>query len=278
MDGDASTPARRDVRTPLPWRVVRLTRAGVHLLHGLAVLAVVFPLASPCTRQRLIRTWSGRLLRIFALEVRVAGHLADRRATGLVLVANHLSWLDIFVIDALQPACFIAKHDLKRWPVVGWLIRGVGTLFIDRSARRHLHEANEAVGRALARGDVVAIFPEGRIGDGRDVLPFHGSLLQPVVAQHARVQPVAIRYRTIDGRAASHAVWSPDVGFLGSVWRVTGLAASRVDLTLLDPLDGRGAHRRDLARAAEAAIREAVTASPGGSVPGKGGDPRAAWR
>jgi len=108
----------------------------LHLVRGLATIALVFPFVSRATRERLIRTWSDRLLAIFAMEKVLDGHVHARRGRGLVLVANHVSWIDIFVINSIQPAHFIAKAELARWPVVGWLIRGVGTLFIDRSSHR----------------------------------------------------------------------------------------------------------------------------------------------
>ncbi|MEO5701603.1 MAG: lysophospholipid acyltransferase family protein, partial [Casimicrobiaceae bacterium] len=220
--GNHDRPPRR-LRTSLPVRVLRIARAGVHLVQGLATIAIVFPWVAVTTRQRLVQAWSARLLHIFKLDLRVAGELTSRRERGLMIAANHVSWLDIFVINAVAPARFIAKHELAHWPVAGRLISGVGTLYIDRTSRRHLHDANAVIGARLVAGDTVAMFPEGRIGDGSDVLHFHGSLLETVVAQGALLQPVAIRYRSRDGGATSAPVWLPGLSFMGSVWRVTSL-------------------------------------------------------
>ena len=92
----------------------------------------------------------------------------------MLIVANHVSWLDIFVLNTLQPARFIAKSELKRWPLVGRFATNAGTLFIDRARRHDTHKVNRHAAEVLAHGDVIAIFPEGTTTDGRDVLPFHG--------------------------------------------------------------------------------------------------------
>lgn len=248
-----------------------MARAIVHLLEGLATIAIVFPAVSQRRRFALIQAWSARLLRIFALEIRQTGTVHAHANRGLVLVANHVSWLDIFVIDAVQPARFVAKDELRRWPVVGLLIAGVGTLFIDRSTRRHVHGANAMVEAALRSGDVVAIFPEGRVNDG-DVLPFHGSLLQPAIETGSAVQPVAIRYCGPDGRPTRAAAFA-DLTFLGSVWQVTSAPCLAVELTLLPLVSGPQRHRREVAREAEALIRAAVGPPTGGSAPGTAADP-----
>lgn len=190
----------------------------------------------------------------------------------MVLVANHVSWLDIFVLNAVQPACFIAKVELRRWPFIGWLIAGVGTLFIERSRRRHTQEVNRHVGEALAGGDVVAIFPEGRTSHGIDVQPFHGSLLQPVIDVAGHVQPVAIRYRLASGSPTIVPAYVEDVSFLGSVWRITAERAMVVELTFATAIPAAKQHRRALARASETAIRAALGLPNHGREPGTPGD------
>ena len=229
-------------------------RAALHLVQGLLTIACVFPIV-PARRERLIRSWSAKLLRIFAMDKHVDGELASREH-GLVLVANHLSWMDIFVINAIQPARFIAKDELARWPMVGWLIRGVGTLFIDRSSRRHLHEANHRIAEVLAAGDVVAIFPEGTVGPG-ELQRFHGSLLQPVIDQSGVVQALAIRYRDAHGGEGTSAHYA-DRNFLQSLWAMTGEPALQVAVVLGPPVHAGGGQRRDLAARAEAFIRQVL--------------------
>ena len=246
----------RDAGTPGLVRVYRIVRATAHLAEGLATIVLVFPLVHRRRRKALIRRWSARLLRHFRIETRMHGALAHERSHGLLLVANHVSWLDIFVLNAVEPSRFIAKAELRRWPVIGWLSAGVGTLFIDRTRRSATHVIARAATEALLQGDVVAVFPEGRVTDGRDVLPFHGSLLQPIVDVRGSLQPVAIRYGAAPGASVSAAAY---VGtFLQSVWRITREPRIVVDLHVAPPMSTAERHRRELAHEAESAIRGAL--------------------
>jgi len=258
--------------TPLPLRAVRVARVTVHVLQALATTAIVFPMVGVPRRQRLIRAWCVQLLRILRVEARIRGLPEGGLPGNLLIVANHISWLDIFVLNTVQPARFVAKAELARWPLVGRLVAGVGTLFIERERRRDTHKVNRHAADVLATGDVVAVFPEGTTTDGRDVLPFHGSLLQPIVDAAGHVQPVAIRYRKINGEHNDAPAYVGETSFMESFWRVTGERVLVVELYLGEPLPARSRHRRELSRAAEAAIRAALASPAGGSAPGTRGD------
>jgi 1-acyl-sn-glycerol-3-phosphate acyltransferase len=186
----------------------------------------------------------------------------------VLIVANHTSWLDIFVINAVQPSRFVAKADLAHWPLLGRLIAGVGTLFIERGRGRDAHRISRHVRAALASGDVIAIFPEGKTGDGRVLLPFHGSLLQPVIDARGHVQPMAIRYRSSEGAHSDSAGYAGDTKFLTSLWRILGEPRMIVLLDLTPPLSAHGRHRRQLAREAEDAIRQVLASAASGPAPG----------
>jgi len=258
-------------RNLLPVRCYRFTRTCVHLLAGVATTMVVFPLVSDTRRRRLVKRWSARLLRILKIEARVEGELA---AGGNVLVvANHVSWLDIFVLLAHQPARFVAKAELARWPVVSQLIRGAGTVFIERERRRDTHRVNHQVARVLAGGDVVAIFPEGTTTNGDELLPFNSALLQPIVEAQGHVQPVAIRYRTLDGALAMAPTYVGDTSFASSFWAVCGERRLTVEVKPRPRLAARAEHRRNLARAAEASIRTALAEWGNATAPGTRGGP-----
>ncbi len=191
-------PRREGPVTPLPVRLVRSARATLHIVGGLATTVFVFPWIGQDGRQVLIRRWCVQFLRMLRVEARVHWRHDGAMPGNVLIVANHISWLDIFVLSSLQPARFIAKADLRRLPVVGRLIANVGTLFIERERRRDTHTVNRHTVEALARGDVVAVFPEGTTSDGVGLLKFHSSLLQSVVDAKGHVQPIAIRYRTPD--------------------------------------------------------------------------------
>ncbi len=246
---------------PLPLRVYRSVRVSLHLAEGLATTALVFPWLETRSREALVRRWSERLLRMLRVEARLHGAAAPALDGNVIIVANHISWLDIFVLNTLRPARFIAKAELARWPLVGRLIASVGTLFIDRTRRRDAHKINRHAAEALARGDLIAVFPEGTTTDGREVLPFHGSLLQPIVDAQGHVQPVAIRYRTPDGEHTDAPGYVGDTSFPTSFWRVVSARAIVVELHVAPVVPARGVHRRQVARAAEDAIRALVAAN-----------------
>jgi 1-acyl-sn-glycerol-3-phosphate acyltransferase len=262
-------------RAPLVIRVARTARVGLHVIEGLALTLVVFPFVDLARRREIVRHWSARLLAILHVETRPHGLPEGGMPGNVLIVANHVSWLDIFVLLALSPVRFVAKADIRRWPVVGRLAANAGTLFVERERRRHAHSINREAARALARGDVVAIFPEGTTTDGTTILPFKGSLLQPIVDAGGHVQPVALRYRDPEGAPTDAPAYVGETSFVASFWRVTAERALVAEARFADALPAHARHRRELAREAEDAIRKALAAPGCGSAPGTRADPAA---
>jgi 1-acyl-sn-glycerol-3-phosphate acyltransferase len=261
--------------TPIALRIVRSVRLGLHVIQGVATTLIVFPWIDLPRRREHIRRWSITMLRILRVETRFHDVPPGGLPGNLLIVANHISWLDIFVIHALQPARFIAKAELRRWPVLGWLSTSVGTLYVERARRRHASAVNSEAASALSRGDVVAIFPEGTTTDGMTMLPFKGSLLQPIVDAGGHVQPIAIRYRDASGLQSVAPAYAGDTTFVASFWNVTGERSLVAELHLAAVLPARARHRRELAREAEAAIRTVLAAMERGPAPDTRGDRRA---
>jgi 1-acyl-sn-glycerol-3-phosphate acyltransferase len=248
-------------------RIVRGARVTLHVFQGLATTALVFPLIGVARRQALIRRWSRQLLRMMRVDARVEGLPEGGLPGNLLIVANHISWLDIFVVHAVRPSRFIAKAEVKRWPVLGRLVAGCGTLFLDRARRRDAHRVNQEARDVLAAGDTIAIFPEGTTTDGRSVLPFKSSLLQPIVDARGHVQPIAIRYLEPGGAYNDAPVYIGETTFLDSLWRVLGERSLVVEVCFGPTLATHARHRRELSREAEAFIRTALERSPRGSAP-----------
>jgi 1-acyl-sn-glycerol-3-phosphate acyltransferase len=228
------------------------------VLHGIATIWIIFPRVGLERRRALIRRWSRELLAMLRIEGYVAGVPVDHLPGNLLIVANHVSWLDVFVLHSLRPSRFIAKSELKRWPLLGHLIVGSGTLFIERERRRDAHRINGHARDVLAAGDTIAIFPEGTTTDGTGVLPFHASLLQPIIDAHGHVQPIALRYCGADGNHTEAPVYVGETSFMESLWRVLGEQRIVVEITLGPTLSARSRHRRELSREAEAFIRSTV--------------------
>lgn len=252
--------------TPPLRRLWRIPRMLAHLVRGLCTIWFVFPSLDAHARRARVRSWSRRLLHLMGIDIRMTGTLVH---PNVMVVANHVSWLDIFALHAAGPVRFIAKAEIERWPVLGRLVGGVGTLFIERARRHDTHRVNQEVAKALDAGDIVAVFPEATTSDGTSVLPFKGSLLQPIVDAAGAVQPVAIRYRTRTGLRSTVPAYVDDVTFVGSFWRVSGAAELVVDIVAGKPLPAQGRHRRELAQQAEEIIRSALASPWSGSAPGR---------
>ena len=223
----------------------RLLRMGLHLLHGMGVMALRFPALDAAGRQQRIRWWSAKLVRLAGLQLQLSG---SPRPGATLLLANHVSWLDIAAIHAVAPqARFVSKADVLAWPLLGWLIRGAGTLFIERERKRDALRVLHQVAQALQDGDTVAVFPEGTTGDGETLLPFHANLLQAAIATGTPVQGVALRYSDPAHRFSPAARFLGETTLLQSVWRMLSAQGLCVHVDLLLPQGARHADRRALA-------------------------------
>jgi 1-acyl-sn-glycerol-3-phosphate acyltransferase len=175
-------------------------------------------------------------------------------------VANHVSWLDIFVLNAATRLRFVAKAEVAGWPGIGWLARGTGTLFVARDPRRAAEQAREMEAR-LAAGDRLLFFPEGTSTDGLQVLRFRPTLFAAFFGgtrgTQLRVQPVSLAYAAPRGEAAGFYGWWGDMGFGESLLAVLSVPRQgAVRVTYHPPLlVADFADRKALAAAAEAAVR-----------------------
>jgi 1-acyl-sn-glycerol-3-phosphate acyltransferase len=223
----------------------RLTRAVLHVLHGMLVMTR-FAQLDAAARHARIRWWSLGLLRAMGLKVQVSG-TAPRPGATLV-VANHVSWIDIAAIHAAAPhARFVSKADVLAWPLLGWLIRNAGTLFIERERKRDAVRVVHAMAEAMQAGDTVAVFPEGTTGAGPELLPFHANLLQAAIATATPVQAVVLRFADAAQAYSPAVAYVGDTTLLQSVWRVASAHRLTAHVHLLPPLATAHAERRALA-------------------------------
>jgi len=236
---------------PRARRWVRLARVGLHLAVAFAAAALVFPAVSPATRLALGQHWSRRLLAILGVRLQAdPGAVAPR---GLV-VANHVSWLDVMVLRALSPAAFVAKDELRRWPALGWLFARGGALYLKRGSPRAAWRLNRVIAATLASGGPVVIFPEGTTSDGTRLLRFYPALFQPAVDGVRPVQPIALAYEDGAGAPSAAAAYTGDTGFWGSLTAIAAQPCIVVRVRFPLPLDAARLTRRELARDAHQAI------------------------
>lgn len=242
--------------TSVMTRGLRLTRLALHLLQGMLTIATLFPFYSPAHRGTAVKRWSKSLLDMLGVALHVHGDPPRAHAQPAMLVANHVSWLDIYAINAVLPVRFVAKSEIRAWPVIGWLSARTGTLFIERARRRDTVRISGEIVTAMQRGDVVTVFPEGTTTDGSQVLRFHGSLLQPALHAGAHVHPVALRYARGDGSLCVEAAYDGDKSLLDTLRLIVGQPVIHAHVWFLQPLPTDAADRRTLAQAAQAAIAD----------------------
>lgn len=236
----------------------RLARVGLHLATAIITVAFVYPFVRQSVRLWLRQRWSRQLLGILGVHLDIARHTPVTR--GLI-VANHISWLDIYVIHALSPAAFVCKADVRDWPVIGWLCQHTDCIFIERGSRNAAMRTTRTLTDKLASGTVAAVFPEGTTSDGTRLLPFHGALLQAAIDAEVPVQPISLGYYDAAGKRTDAAAYYGDTSLLASIRNVVNAPALTVRAHILLPLAAEGRTRQELTRQARAVIEEALQRS-----------------
>jgi 1-acyl-sn-glycerol-3-phosphate acyltransferase len=224
--------------------------------RGLLTVRRLSAATPPAHREAQIQRWACAVLQALGIQVRLQGAIQP----GLLLVANHVSWLDVIVLHSLCPqARFVAKADVLRWPVIGRLALGAGTLFVQRDRPRLAARVVSEVASVLGSGGTVMVFPEGTTTDGVAVLPFRSSLLQAAFAGNGTAQPIALRYAE-----GTHAI-SPSVRYLGddslvqSIWWLCRARGVVANVNALPLRAARNADRKAFAAALRADIEQALT-------------------
>ncbi|HWZ47622.1 MAG TPA: lysophospholipid acyltransferase family protein [Herbaspirillum sp.] len=250
--------------------IYSIGRMFLHLFAGLATCAFIFPFLDRPSRQARIRRWSAKLVHICGLKIvmrDVDGNVASltsvsaSAAQSALMVANHISWLDIFVINTLAPCRFVAKSDIRNWPLVGWLCAKSGTIFIARGRPRDVRAIYQGLVASIKAGDRIAFFPEGTTAEQGSLLPFHPNLFEAAIDAAVPVQPYALRYLDAAGDLHPAADFIGDTTIVESILAILKARVSRpitAELTVLAPITSAGAHRRELSLATREAINQAL--------------------
>lgn len=237
---------------------LRAPAVALWVLCGLLIIALTFPWIGLSGRLFAKRYWSRVLLWLCGVKVHIIG---DPVTHGPVLWAvNHVSWLDIFVLNVVRATAFVAKQEIRHWPVIGWLAAGADTIFIERGFRHAVHRVGVAMREHFDRNQAVGLFPEGTTSDGFDVLPFYGNLFEPAREVQTTIQPVALLYFHRRQRSALPAFVGEE-SLIENIWRLLGTTGVQVQMTFLSPVAFAGQEkppRAELARQTHDLIREAV--------------------
>ena len=229
-------------------RVTRLTGFLVLCLFFLGAVAAarLFLLGfSRPARMRLVaglvRLWALACLKVLALKIDVHNLSGDLHSTRRLLVSNHQSYLDIVIIASIFPALFVAKTEVSRWPLIGWLSKLGGTIFVNREDARSGVSCAYRVSRALRDGVDVQVFPEGTTGDGATVLPFNGLFFASAIRSQASVLPLTIRFQSVNGKPTGREsldtlCWYGDMDFALHFWNLLSIESAEVALIINEPI------------------------------------------
>ncbi|MFJ3305140.1 lysophospholipid acyltransferase family protein [Streptomyces sp. NPDC086549] len=251
--------------TAAPRAVLRLTGVTLLVLTGIVLIPIGGRIPAG-----LVGRWCRAIVRAAGVRIRLTGAAAP--TGGLLLVANHVSWLDIPLLAAVRPARMLAKTEIRQWPVAGALAARAGVLFIERDRLRALPDTVARIAHTLRQGAAVVAFPEGSTWCGRAQGHFHRAVFQAALDAGVPVQPVRLRYRLAGGAASTAPAFVGEDTLLASLWRVAS-ARGLVAEVEVRPVIPPGTHpdRRSLARAAEPAAHgpartHAALVTPGAAL------------
>lgn len=241
-------------------RYYRILRIILHTLVGLLIASAVLPLANKSQRAWLVQWWCKHLLGAFNIKVVRSGFVPNSKnyPTKTMFVGNHVSWSDIHALSSTLPLRFIAKSDIKHWPVFGYLAIKCNTLFIDRSKKRDAKRTIDAAVESLHQGDNLCLFPEGTTTDGTKMQPFKTSLIQAAIETEATIWPVAIFYPNEQGKANIKVAYADDTSLPESMQNILAQRQPVVELQFLQPISPQQAaqyDRRSLSLHLETLIR-----------------------
>ena len=228
---------------------LRLAAVLAWTLCGLAMQLTIFPFTAPHTHRAVVTFWSRGMLRCLGVALQTQG---QPNCAPALVVCNHISWLDILALQTAMPVVFVAKSEIRHWPVLGWMVALAGTCFIDRSRRSALRGVHGALTQHLQAGQSVCIFPEGTTSDGSGLLPFHAGLFESAIAAQVPVQPVLLRYSSVA------AAYIGEMSLLRSALQV--LLAPRLCATVLTllPLASASSTRGQLSEASYEQLTQAL--------------------
>ncbi len=219
---------------------------------GLIAQLSLFWWVSQTTARRVVSLWSRTMLACMGVQLRIQYSPEAATKQAALVVSNHISWMDILALQAAMPVVFVAKSEIKSWPVLGWMVSLAGTCFIDRSRRTALRTVHSTLTEHLKTGQSVCIFPEGTTSNGEQVLPFHAGLLQAAIEAGVPVQPIRLQYSHLA------AAYVDDLTLLTSLGSVLLTPHLSVSVQALPRLSIEGATRQTLGIQAHAAIQSAA--------------------
>lgn len=247
--------------SPIWLRVWRLFRLLSHVIKG--VLTVFFCFRFWDAHRRMVsqQRWSREFLQILGVGIEAPTKLIT---PGSLLVSNHISWVDILVFAVCYPIYFVSKDDVSRWPLIGYLVKHSGAVFIQRRIPSQARFASAEITKRLEAGDNIMLFPEGTTTTGKEVLPFYSPLFQPAVHAKRKVYPISLDYVNLDGSFSSAPAYPMEVNLFETIWNLVSQKGTIAKIHVADALQpSPEANRKFLA----AKSREAIIRNRCGVLP-----------
>ncbi len=239
--------------------LVKLLRLMLEFCRATLVLWLLFPRLERDGKLRQIQRWARKVLLILEVQVQCDGPPPATHA-GL-MVANHLSWLDILVLQSQLPGVFVAKAEVRRWPLVGWMAQSCATIFVERSSRQSARGMIESALAALQQGYSVIAFPEGTSSDGSDLAHFHANIFESAIKARSHVQPVTLRYLdAATGLPTDAALFIGDMTLVASLRKVMASSSIKTRVHLGECIPSMGHSRKSLANQSHQIIRAQLAA------------------
>ncbi|UOO82597.1 1-acylglycerol-3-phosphate O-acyltransferase [Uruburuella testudinis] len=222
-------------KAPLSTRFLRLARMAAWLFRTGRDLRSIDG-RNDEQRNRALTTLGSGALQALGIKLDVAAPPSHRSVNGTLVVSNHVSWLDIFAMSALYPSSFIAKQEIRDWPVLGKMGKNAGTVFINRNARKDVGRTNAAISTALQQGMNVSFFPEAKTSLGIDVLPFKAALFQAAIDSSAPIQAISLRYYDHTGQRTTEPSYAGSMNLFKSLWRIVSMPEIHIRIDFAEPL------------------------------------------
>lgn len=240
--------------------LVRALFALVWMLVGLLIVILFYPFMRLSLKMKIKQGWSRVLLKGCGITVTTRGEAITQGA--VLYVVNHVSWLDIFVLNCERATAFVAKSEIRHWPLIGLLAHLADTIFIERASRHAVHKVGVAMQQHFERDQSVGLFPEGTTSTGYGLLPFYANLFEPARKAGAAIQPVVLKYYH-HGRRSDYAAFVGEQTLVQNMWCVFGSTGTSIEMMFLPVLwDGQGEPpvRAELSRAAHQVMGRALDA------------------
>lgn len=218
----------------------------LHIIKGLIIITFSFPNKNCIQKNKAIQLWSEQLAAILQIRICVSGELRNYRPKNQMIVANHISWFDIFGINTIHAARFIAKSDVEEWPIINRLCKAAGTFFINRNKIRDAKRVNLQITEALLAGGITAFFPEGTTTNGKEINPFKTSLLQPAISSNGSIQPIYLNYTDRYNKHTAIAAYTQETTLLDSIWKIIRADGIKMHIDILPSIKTNNLSRTEL--------------------------------